>query len=469
MKKFSCLRLKTDSMNNLFDEFDGKTISQWKEKIMSELNGKDYKDLKWKCESGFEISPIFNKESVCNHSGEFTHNNSEWQIEQSLDTPNKKEALECLNNGATALLIKNCSPKKIEEILKKVLIQYIETSFLSKDIINSLETFIEIVYKRNLQGEEIRGSLQYDPLMEGLKNGQFDLELWQKFKTIQIKSNKLIGFRGLSIQGHEYHNFGANTCQELAFSIAQLSEYLNKQESISSKNIQISLGISTNYFFEIAKFRAIRLLAKQVFKAYNREYNALQIRAETGLRSCTMYDTHVNLLRATSQSMSAALGGANVINVNNFNQALKSKDINAQRLGRNISLILKEESYFNKVSDPSAGSYYIEYLTDKLCDKAWKLFQEIEQKGGWVKSIKENFIQKEILKNAKQQNFYFQTGENSLVGTNLFPNENEKIESEIEHRVKEKQNKGIDFISLRSSRLSLKMDIERLNRENIDV
>ena len=255
----------------------------------------------------------------------------------------------------------------------------------------------------------------------------------------------------------------------MAFAIAQLSEYLSQEDTISSKNIQISLGISTNYFFEIAKFRAIRLLAKQVFVAYEREDSPLQIRAETGLRSSTMYDTHVNLLRATSQSMSAALGGANILNVNNFNQAIKRKDAHAERLGRNISLILKDESYFNKVSDPSAGSYYIEYLTDELCHQAWKLFQKIEEKGGWMKAIKEDFIQKEILKNAEQQTAHFQSGESSLLGTNLFPNEKEKIIAEVENRSGEKHTKGIEFITLYSKRLSSKMELERLNNQNKDV
>lgn len=456
-------------MDHLFDEFESKTLRQWQEKIISDLKGKDLNYLKWKSPSGIEVSPIYNRESISKHTGELTHIHSDWQIEQTLETPHNKEVLDCLNNGANALLIKDCPPKQIEKVLKDVLIQYIEISFSSKSIENILEEFILLVQKRNLLSDEIRGCLQYDPLMDGLKNGQFDPKIWQKFKTIQNKSNLLIGFRVLSIQAHEYHNFGANICQELAFAIAQLSEYLSQEDTISSKNIQISLGISTNYFFEIAKFRAIRLLAKQVFAAYEREDNPLQIRAETGLRSSTMYDTHVNLLRATSQSMSAALGGANILNVNNFNQAIKRKDAHAERLGRNISLILKDESYFNKVSDPSAGSYYIEYLTDELCHQAWKLFQKIEEKGGWMKAIKEDFIQKEILKNAEQQTAHFQSGESSLLGTNLFPNEKEKIVAEVEKRSSEKHTKGIEFITLCSKRLSSKMELERLNNQNKDV
>ena len=455
-------------MDYLFDEFKGQTLKKWKEKIISDLKGKDFNDLKWKSLGGIEVSPIYNKESSSKNSGETTHHHSDWQIEQSLDSPGNKDVLNCLNNGATALLIKDCKPSQIKTILKEVLIQFIETSFTSVNMESTLEAFIDLVQKRNLLGNEIRGSLQYDPLMEGLKKGQFDIEIWPKFKKIQKKSSVLIGFNGLSIQAHEYHNFGANLCQELSFAIAQLSEYLSQEETISSKNIQISLGISTNYFFEIAKFRAIRLLAKQVFKAYNREHNALQIRAETGLRSSTMYDAHVNILRSTSQSMSATLGGANILNVNNFNQAIKIKDAHAERLGRNISLILKEESYFNKVSDPAAGSYYIEHITDQLCKQSWELFQKIEEKGGWMKAVKENFIQKEILKNAEQQTANFKSGENSLLGANLFPNKKEKIAAEVENIKSEKSRKGVEFIALHPNRLSSKVELDRLKKEKND-
>jgi methylmalonyl-CoA mutase len=456
-------------MNHLFDEFEGQTLKKWKEKIISDLKGKDFNDLKWKSLDGIEVSPIYNKESNSKNSGETTHHHSDWQIEQSLDTPENKDVLNCLNNGATALLIKDCEPSKIETILEEVLIQYIETSFTSVNIESTLEAFIQLVEKRNLLGNIIRGSLQYDPLMEGLKNGKFDSKIWLKFKKIQEKSAILIGFQGLSIQAHEYHNFGANLCQEIAFSLAQLSEYLSQHETISSKNIQISLGVSSNYFFEIAKFRAIRLLARQVFKAYNREDNPLQIRAETGLRFSTIYDAHVNILRSTSQGMSASLGGANILNVNNFNQAIKIKDIHAERLGRNISLILKEESYFNKVSDPAAGSYYIEYITDELCKKSWKLFQKIEEKGGWMKVVKENFLQKEILKNAEQQIANFETGENSILGANLFSNKREKILSELEKSLLEKPRKGTEFIALHSNRMYSKVEQDLLNNEKRDV
>ena len=456
-------------MDHLFDEFEGQTLKKWKEKIISDLKGKDFNDLKWKSPDGIEVSPIYNIESTSKKYGETTHHHSDWQIEQSLDAPENKEVLNCLNNGATALLIKNCEPSQIKTILEDVLIEYIETSFTSVNIESTLEAFIQLVQKRNLLGNKIRGSLQYDPLMEGLKKGKFDSEIWLKFKKIQKKSAVLIGFQGLSIQAHEYHNFGANLYQELAFAIAQLSEYLSQHETISSKNIQISLGISTNYFFEIAKFRAIRLLAKQVFKAYNREDNPLQIRAETGLRTSTMYDAHVNILRSTSQSMSATLGGANILNVYNFNQTIKIKDVHAERLGRNISLILKEESYFNKVSDPSAGSYYIEYLTDELCKQSWELFQKIEEKGGWIKAVKEKIKKKEILKNAEQQTTNYQTGKNSILGANLFSNKKEKIASEVEKNVSEKYRKGIEFIALHSNRLSSKVELDRLNKEKKDV
>ena len=141
----------------------------------------------------------------------------------------------------------------------------------------------------------------------------------------------------------------------------------------------------------------------QILNAFKKDDTPLYLRAETGLRTSTIFDPHVNMLRTTSQSMSAALGGANIINTSSFNAAFKNDNDFAQRMARNISLILKEESYFNKVSDPSAGSYYIENLTNKLSLNAWTLFQEIEANGGWLKAVQSNFIQDRIEKNAAKQ------------------------------------------------------------------
>ena len=452
-------------MEKLFEEFNPKTLKEWNDKIISDLRGKDYESLIWESPEHIKVAPVYNQESTNKLKGDTTHKHSDWEIEQSLNKPTNKEILACLNGGASALLLKNVPAQDLEAILENVLIQYIQTSLHSTSIESTLDAFITLIEKRNLDKNSIKGSLQYDPLMESLKKGSFESNFWEGFRSVQEKTSSLSAFKSISIQGVEYHNAGASATQELAFTLAQLSEYLANNEYLQTNKVQISLGVSTNYFFEIAKFRAMRILWTQILKAYKKDEYPLNLRAETGLRTSTVFDPHVNMLRTTSQCMSAAIGGANTINVNSFNAAYKKDDDFAQRMARNISLILKEESYFNKVSDPSAGSYYIEYLSNELSLNAWKLFQEIEAQGGWMEAVKTNSIQERIEQNAAEQEESLDTGNTHLLGTSLYPNTEEMMSAKMETSIQKDFVKGKDFRALNTKRLSAQMDVERMAKE----
>ena len=452
-------------MEKLFEEFSPKTLKQWNDKIISDLKGNSYENLIWESPENIKVDPIYNTKSTNKLIGDCTFNHLDWEIEQSLNNPTNKQILTCLNKGASALLLKDIPAQDIETVLENVLFQYIQTSIQSKSIKSSLDTFISLIEKRGLEKNSIKGSLHFDPLMDCLKKGALNSDLWENFRSIQEKSIALKAFKSVNIQGVEYHNAGASICQELAFTLAQLSEYFSNAPSLEPNKIQISLGVSTNYFFEIAKFRAIRILWTQMLNAFKKDDTPLYLRAETGLRTSTIFDPHVNMLRTTSQSMSAALGGANIINTSSFNAAFKKDDDFAQRMARNISLILKEESYFNKVSDPSAGSYYIEYLTNELSLNAWTLFKEIEANGGWIKAVQSNFIQDRIEKNAVKQQQFLESKNTHLLGTNLFPNLEEKMTSEVELSIQKNMIIGEDFKALNTYRLSTQIDLERLKKE----
>jgi len=452
-------------MEKLFEEFSHKTLEEWNEKIITDLNGKDYKNLIWESPENIKVAPVYNRESVNGTKGETTHHHSDWEIEQTLNKPSNKQVLTSLNGGASALLISNVESQDLEDVLENVLIEYIQTSIQSDEIENSIEALVTLIEKRKLDKNAIKGSLQYDPLMAALKKGSFDSNIWNDFETVQEKTNSLLAYKSLSIQGQEYHNSGASATQELAFTLAQMSEYFAHHDDLKASKIQVSLGISTNYFFEIAKFRAMRILWSQISEAYKKEETSLDLRAETGLRTLTVFDPNVNMLRTTSQCMSAALGGANTVNVSNFNAAYKQDDDFAQRMGRNISLILKEESYFNKVSDPSAGSYYIEQITNELSQNAWVLFQEIEAQGGWIEAVKSNSIQEMIEQNAALQEENLNVGNTQLLGTNLYPNKEEEMNAKLEIPVQKGAVEGLEFKALNTKRLSTQMDVERLAEE----
>jgi methylmalonyl-CoA mutase len=452
-------------MEKLFEEFSPKTLKEWNEKIISDLKGKDYENLIWESPENIKIAPVYNRESINKLKGDTTHHHSNWEIEQTLNDPTNKKVLTCLNSGASALLLKGIPAQDMETVLKDVLLQHIQTSLQSTSIESSLDAFIKLIEKRNLDKNSIKGSLHYDPLMESLKKGSIHADLWSEFKSVQEKVNSLGAYKSICIQGQEYHNAGASATQELAFTLAQLSEYFANNSDLKADKIRVSLGVSTNYFFEIAKFRALRILWSQILKAYKKEETTLDLRAETGLRTSTVFDPYVNMLRTTSQCMSAALGGANTINVNSFNAAYKKDDDFGQRMAKNISLILKEESYFNKVNDPSAGSYYIEHLTNELSQNAWKLFQKIEAQGGWIEGVKTNSIQEMIAQNAALQEEDLNHGKTQLLGTNLYPNTDEEMSSKMERSAQNDFVEGNDFKALNTKRLSALMDVERLAKE----
>lgn len=448
-------------MEKLFEEFSPKTLQEWNDKIITDLKGKDYQNLIWDSPEDIKVSPVYNSESLSELNGDTTHHHSDWEVEQSFSSPTNKELLDALNGGASSLLLKEVNKEAFENTLENVLIQHIQTSIEAP----CLDTFIQLLDKRALDKNAIKGSLYYDPLMSALQQGSFETDLWTKFNAILEKASSLPSYKSLCIKGHEYHNAGASATQELAFTLAQLSEYLANNKDLNPNKIQLSLGVSTNYFFEIAKFRAIRILWEQILKAYKKESCSLELRAETGLRTSTVYDPHVNMLRTTSQCMSAALGGANIIHVNRFNAAYKPKDDFAERMARNISLILKEEAYFNKVSDPASGSYYIEQMTNELSQNAWKLFQEIEAQGGWTAAVKSNILQDMIAQYAQSQEEKLKDAETHLLGTNLYPNKEELMGSEIEISIENNCIEQKDFKTLYTRRLSTQMDVERLEQE----
>jgi methylmalonyl-CoA mutase len=202
-----------------------------------------------------------------------------------------------------------------------------------------------------------------------------------------------------------------------------------------AKTIKFNFGIGNNYFMEIAKLRAARLLWAQIVKAYNPANDCaakLIAHCETSRFNKTIYDPHVNMLRTQTEAMSAALGGAHSITVLPFNVIYEEPTKLSERVARNQQILLKEESYLDKVSDPAAGSYYIENLTASIVEQAWKQFLIIQEKGGFIAAFREGFIQKEITEMAAKRDLNIALRRENLLGTNQFPNFNEKITAEFD-------------------------------------
>jgi methylmalonyl-CoA mutase len=274
--------------------------------------------------------------------------------------------------------------------------------------------------------------------------GKLAKDAISKLKLVVEKTKVLPEFRVIGVHGKFFANSGSSIVQELAFSLAQGAEYLTQLTELGmniddvAKSIKFNFGVGNNYFMEIAKLRAARLLWAQVVKAYGPESDCsakLIAHSETNRYNLTVYDPHVNMLRTQTEAMSAALGGAHSITVLPFNAIYETPTDFSERIARNQQILLKEESYLDKVSDPGAGSYYIENLTDSLVKQAWSLFLTVQEKGGFVAAFREGFIQKEITEMAAKRDLNIALRRENLLGTNQFPNFTEKITTKLDSSI----------------------------------
>ncbi|MDE6085710.1 MAG: methylmalonyl-CoA mutase small subunit, partial [Muribaculaceae bacterium] len=202
-----------------------------------------------------------------------------------------------------------------------------------------------------------------------------------------------------------------------------------------AKRIKFNMGISSNYFMELAKFRAGRMLWAQIVKQYQPECDCackMHVHATTSRFNQTIYDAHVNLLRSQTESMSAALAGVDSITTLPFDLPYKTPDAFSERIARNQQFLLKEESHLDKVVDPAGGSYYIETLTVSIANEAWKLFLEVEENGGFFTAVNDGEVQKAITESGVKRHADMARRKEILLGTNQYPNFNEKALDKIE-------------------------------------
>ena len=457
-----------NSKEKLFKEFPPVSTEQWEEVIARDLKGADYeKKLVWKTLEGLKVRPYYRQDSLeekkylDSKPGEFPFtrgnntNTNEWEIRQDISVDDMKSANEyarfILDRGVTSLGFNvkckkgNCKIKGVADmqtLLKDIFIDciglYFNSGHNSPEVIKLLAEYAD---SKGIDKSKITGAVCYDPLGYLTIKGAWGAGEDADFETVKslfdFAKKALPNYRVLAINGQHFNNAGASIVEELAFTLAMTAEYLSKltEKGLSAtdiaKQIQINLGVGTNYFMEIAKVRAARLLFAKLLEAYGSEYKQVFINSFTSGWHDTVYDPYVNVLRTTTEAMSATIGGTNALVVRPFDKSFKEGNQFSDRIARNIQIVLKEESYFDKIVDPSAGSYYIENLTDSIIDEAWKLFLEIDGKGGYLPALKEGFIQDSIEKTANTRIINIATRREILLGTNQFPNFNESVKDEI--------------------------------------
>jgi methylmalonyl-CoA mutase len=326
---------------------------------------------------------------------------------------------------------------------------------------------IDFVKKLDAIAKQKKATLycNIDPIGKLAKEGNwFTTAEKSNFDSLNLLSKETKSVSLISINSALYQNAGATIVQQIAYSLAHANEYFNRIEAIN-KPIVFEISVGTNYFFEIAKLRALRLLFNLIAKEYNHNLDCHFLVSPTK-RNKTLYDYNVNMLRTTTECMSAILGGADSI-ANLPYDALYHKDNEfGDRIARNQLLILKNESYFDKVNNPADGSYYIENLTNQLAEKALALFKNIEENGGFLKQLNEGIIKRKIQESADYEQELFDTGKEILLGTNKYTNKEDRMKNDLElfPFVKVKPRKTL-ITPIIEKRLSEKIEQERLAKE----
>lgn len=454
-------------MKNLFDDFDPVSSKQWKQKIQFELDGADYNQtLVWNSPEDIQVKPFYHGDEFKGAAAVHTKA-SEFKICQNIFVhdlaKSNLRAMDSINRGAESIRfsIKDETvdvAKLLENIpLDKVTI-YFNQYFLSIDFVKKIEAIAK--------NTNAKIFCNLDPIGQLAKDGNwFTTKEKNNFETLNVLSTAASNVSLISINGGLYQNAGANMVQQIAYSLAHANEYFNRITNLN-QTIVFEISVGTNYFFEIAKLRALRLLFNLITKEYNPNLDCHLLVSPTK-RNKTIYDYNVNMLRTTTECMSAILGGADAV-ANLPYDALYHKDNEfGDRMARNQLLILKHESCFDKVNNPADGSYYIETLTNQLAEKALTLFKDIEANGGFLKQLNEGIIKRKIQESADKEQELFDSGKEMLLGTNKHPNKNDSMKNELElfPFVKIKPRKTL-ITPIIEKRLSEKWEQERLKEEN---
>ncbi len=427
------------SKDALFEEFDSFTAKAWKQQIQFDLKGADYnKTLVYESDEGISVKPFYHTDDLKGKNIAKIEQVTNWCIGQKIYAGDARKAnekaLDVLARGANSLLLVLPTPDiQIEVLLRHIDLAktpiYFEMQFLSSEYIKQITDYIGNKRASIYLNIDIIGNLARTG--NWFRNMDKDFEILTKILNENLNSS-VINMLGIDVS--LYQNAGANQVQQLAYAMAHVNEYLNftKSDDIKSlKNIVFKLAVGSNYFFEIAKLRALRILWNTLASKYGIHTNCLIVATPTQ-RNKTVYDYHVNLLRTTTECMSAILGGANVV-CNSVYDGIFHKDNQfAERIARNQLLIIRDESFFKQVSNPSDGSYYIESLTEQMAEKALTLFKNIEAGGGFLKQLKTHNIQKKIKESAQKEKNQFNKNEKILVGSNTYINDLERMKDDIE-------------------------------------
>jgi methylmalonyl-CoA mutase len=460
-----------DSKEKLFSDFSPVSTQEWMDKITADLKGADFeKKLVWRTNEGFKVKPFYRQEDLEGLKtteglpGQYPYirgikkDDNTWFIRQDITVNDAAEAnakaLDILNKGVDSLgfhiKAKELNAEYLDTLLKDICCECVELNFSTcqRHTLQLAQLLVAYFQKKGYAPEKLKGSLNFDPISKMMQKGKDVSAVIATGKELVETLAAYPHFRCIAVNSVQLNNAGAYIYQELGYALAWGNEYLNQlveagvPAALAAKKIKFNFGISSNYFMEIAKFRAARMLWADIVKQYAPKcprtdckntgadgtcYCACKMvaHAETSNFNLTLFDAHVNLLRTQTEAMSAAIAGVNSITVSPFDKAYEIPDDFSERIARNQQLLLKEESHLNRIVDPAAGSYYIENLTVAIAQQAWDLFLAVEEAGGMLQAVKAGSIQEAVNQSNKARHEAVSKRKEILLGTNQYPNFNE--------------------------------------------
>ncbi|MEM9143338.1 MAG: methylmalonyl-CoA mutase subunit beta [Bacteroidota bacterium] len=458
------------SDQNLFTEFEAVSAKAWKQKIQVDLKGADYNDtLIWESPEGIHIKPFYHSDDL---EGKFLvppKASKKWSIVQFLNARDANKtnlkAREALDKGAEGLFL-TIADSKIDPsaLLAHIDLEtvpiYFQFQFLALDYLKSV---IDLANEK-----EVKFHLNIDIIGNLARTGNWFHNMDKDHKILKETLRYSQNFTGVSVAGvgmDLYQNAGGNSVQQLAYGLAHAHEYLNWARDEENLPICFHITVGGNYFMEIAKIRAFQLLWKTLSSEYSHAGEG-HILTQPSKRNKTLYDYNVNMLRTTTECMSAILGGADAVCNLPYDALFHHENPFGERISRNQLLILKRESYFEKVANPADGSYYIEELTRQLAEKALALFKSIEKGGGFLKQLKNHTLQKKIKESAQREQQRFSEGQEVLVGTNKYRNAEDRMQGQLDRSPFRKMQKRKTLLEpILERRLAADVEQKRLRDE----
>lgn len=448
-----------EKKERLFDQFPETSYAEWRAKVEADLKGADFdKKLVWRTNEGFNVQPVYRAEDIkdlktlCSLPGQFpyvrgTRDNNDWLTRQNIIADTVAEAnckaRDVLTRGVTSLGFKVSEAADVAPLLEGIDLAKVEINLEAcpRKVVDIAKALVELIRKAGAE-KTFRGSVAYNPLKRNFRHGVegVDTKAISETACALLDAVKDVpALRCLSVASGILADAGAFIYQELGYALAWgadwmtlLTEAGRSADEVAAR-IKFDMCVSSNFFMEIAKFRAARMLWAEIVKSYGADDEAakMMVCATTSKFNQTIYDAHVNLLRSQTETFSACVGGVDSIVTTPFDVPYTTPDAFSERIARNQQFLLKEESHMDKVVDPAGGSYYVEILTDSIAKEAWKLFLAVEDDSSFFAQVGEGKVQAAVNESCAKRHTDVARRKEILLGTNQYPNINEKAADKI--------------------------------------